>query len=872
MKKPRATYRLQFNKNFTFRDALALVDYFAALGISHLYASPFLMARPGSTHGYDITDHNRLNPEIGTEKELDALVDALKQRDMGLILDFVPNHMGVGSDNPWWIEVLEWGESAPVAPFFDIDWDVGNGKVLLPVLGDQYGAVLLKGEVRVRFNAAEGTVSAWYWDHRFPIAPADYAELLQGASVPEEASDEYQRIVDEFARLALEARRRWRPGIHAEVRQLQRDLAALARDARVAAAIGEAVETVNGATGKRATWRPLHALLERQAYRLAYWRVAADEINYRRFFNINDLAGLRVELPELFDRMHRLVFRLIDAGKLDGLRIDHIDGLFDPREYCERLQARYPDGLYVIVEKILAHDEALPDWPIAGTTGYEFTNAVLGLLADPAGEAPLLRRYARLARAESFDAVLYDAKKRIMQVNLASEMGVLAREFHRLSSADWGSRDFTLNLMRQALEEVIAFFPVYRTYVLRRGISDEDRARIAGAVAEARHRSPANDTSIFDFLLRLLTGDLSKGGGGGSRVEALRLAMRLQQVTGPVMAKGFEDTALYRWFPLLALNEVGGEPRRFGVPPEEFHEICRVRAERWPHALSATATHDTKRGEDARARIALLSEIPREWGVKVAQWRHMNAELRGGVDHNHEWLFYQALFGAWTGEDPALADRMAGFMQKAVREGKERSGWANPDLDYEASVETFIRAALKFRPFADDMAEFVGRYARLGAVNSLAQTLLKLAAPGVPDVYQGAELWDFSLVDPDNRRPVDFALRRRLLEAPLDGTWEDGREKLFLIRRALALRPEGAYVPLAAEGAKAQHLFAFTRGGRVLAALPRLVVGLGGDWAQTRLALPRGRWRDALAERTLEGTVAAAELFRPFPVALLEAR
>lgn len=863
MKTPRATYRLQFNKNFTFRDALGLVDYFAALGVSHLYASPFLMARPGSTHGYDITDHNRINPEIGTEKELDALVAALKERGMGLILDFVPNHMRIGSDNPWWLDVLEWGEGSPVAPFFDIDWDAGNGKVLLPILGDQYGAVLMKGEIRVRFDAADGTISAWYWDHRFPIAPTDYAELLQGASVPDEAGDEYQRILDELSRLAWETRRRWRPGIHAEVLQLQRDLAALARDERTAAALADSIESINGETDRRATWRPLHALLERQAYRLAYWRVAADEINYRRFFNINDLAGLRVELPELFDRMHRLVFRLIDAGKLDGLRIDHIDGLFDPREYCERLQARYPEGLYVVVEKILAHDEALPDWPVAGTTGYEFANAVLGLFIDPAGEAPLLRRYARHARPERFDDVLYQSKKRIMQVTLASEMAVLAREFHRLSSADWRSRDFTLNGMRQALEEVIAYFPVYRTYVSRRGVSAEDRARIEAAVAEAKRRSPASDTSIFDFLARLLTGDLGKARGGWSRAEVLRLAMRLQQVTGPVMAKGFEDTALYRWFPLLALNEVGGEPRRFGVGPEEFHEFCRRRADAWPHALSATATHDTKRGEDARARLALISEMPREWGIKVAQWRRLNAELRGPVVPNHEWLFYQALFGAWE-DDPALADRMAAYMVKAVREGKEQSGWANPDLDYEAAVEGFVRAALRFRPFADDMAGFVAEHARLGEVNGLAQTLLKLAAPGVPDIYQGTELRDLSLVDPDNRRPVDFALRKRLLETA------KSEEKLLLIRRGLALRPEGDYVPLVADGTKSRHLLAFTRGGRVLAAVPRLVLGLRGDWADTRLTLPPGRWHDALAERTLEGTIAAADLFAPFPVALLE--
>jgi (1->4)-alpha-D-glucan 1-alpha-D-glucosylmutase len=887
---PRATYRLQFHRDFTFRDALGLVEYFAALGISHLYASPFLQARPGSTHGYDITHHDRLNPEVGTEEDLEGLVAALKARGMGLILDFVPNHMGIGSDNPWWVDVLEWGESSPVAPFFDIDWDAGHGKVLLPILGDQYGAIIAKGEIELRFDAATGSISAWYYEHRFPISPNDYAELLQGASVPDEEAEELARIVDDFARLAYESRRRWRAGIYAEIGQLKQDLASLSANAVARAAIEAAVASVNGKPGVRASWRALHALLERQAYRPAYWRVAADEINYRRFFNINDLAGLRVELPELFERMHALVFRYLDEGKLDGIRIDHIDGLFDPREYAERLQARFPQGLYVLVEKILAADEELPDWPVAGTTGYEFTNEVLGLLVDPDGQVPLERRYARLTgRSESCGEVLYASKRRIMQVNLASEMAVLAREFHRLSTSDWRSRDFTLNGMRQALEEVIAFFPVYRTYVSRRGATAEDRRRIEHAVGEAKRRSLAVDTSIFDFLGRLLTGDLARE--RYNRAEVLRLAMRLQQVTGPVTAKGVEDTAFYRYVPLLALNEVGGDPARFGVSPDEFHRFAKGRAERWPHALLATATHDTKRGEDARARLALLSELPREWGRNVARWHRLNGALLGEMAPNHEWLFYQTLYGSWpiglAAKNAAdLRERVAAYMTKAIREGKEFSGWANPNEAYEAAVTAFVEGALDYarsKAFLDEMAGFVAGTAPLGVINSLAQTLVKMTAPGVPDIYQGCELWDFSMVDPDNRRPVDYDARKRLLED--DGRTRPGGEKLLLVRKALALRAahprlfsEGSYEPVRVEGRWARHVVAFERrhgGSRLLVAIPRLIAGFGRGrdkpgWDDTRL-LATGRWSDALAKRDLEAPLAASELFASFPVALLVA-
>lgn len=930
---PRATYRLQLNRGFTFADAGALVDYLGDLGVSHIYASPFLKARPGSMHGYDITDHNQINPEIGTREDLAALTDRLKRRGMGLVLDFVPNHMGIGTDNAWWLDVLEWGRLSPYARFFDIDWrghrpDLA-GKVLLPVLGDQYGAILEKGEIRLRFDLAEGSFSAWYHGHRFPIAPFRYAAIMRGAEAQDEALNP---LIDAFARLRQPRGRNGAASVHAQGGELKAALADLARrEPAIAGSLERAAEKFNGEPGTAESWRRLHALLEAQAYRIAYWRVAADEINYRRFFNINDLAGIRIELPELFERAHRLVLTLAAEGRLQGVRIDHIDGLFDPEGYCERLQreaaaaARLPAGaFYTTVEKILAPYENLRDWPVAGTTGYDFIREVGGLFVDPAGEAALLRAYRRFTgRYESFDAVLYAGKRRITEVNLASEAGVLVGEFHALSHSHWRSRDFTLNGMRAALEEVIAAFPVYRTYVNAAGAGAEDRRYIDWAVAQAKKRWPGIDTSIFDFIHGVLTLDLTRRGSGYSRATVRELAMRFQQLTGPVMAKGAEDTALYRYVPLLALNEVGGDPRRFGVSVAAFHRLAEARAKRWPFGMLASGTHDTKRGEDARARLALLSEVPREWGRHVALWARLNRFRRGEVegepapDRNDEYFFYQTVFGAWPvdlgAEDAAglarFAERVQVTMTKAVREAKERSSWSNPNAEYEAVLGRFVAGALdgsKPNPFLADMHGFLASLARPGAINSLAQTLIKLAAPGVPDTYQGGELWDFSMVDPDNRRAVDWSARRRILDelnerfanrevdrqafAEMAAHWRDGREKLFLTWRALGLRaaaPQlfagGAYLPLETSGRHADCLCAFARVADrqiAVAVVPRLVMPLlreGGaiDWADTAVRLPEGEgWRDVLAGRTLgdrDGRIAAAALLADFPVALLAA-
>jgi (1->4)-alpha-D-glucan 1-alpha-D-glucosylmutase len=902
----RATYRLQFHRGFTFRDATGLVPYLAALGVSHLYASPITEARPGSTHGYDIIDHNRFNPEIGSDEDFRRLIAALRAHGIGLIVDFVPNHMGIGADNVWWLDVLEWGQESPVARYFDINWHAARpdleGRVLLPVLGEQYGVILEKGEIALRFDPAEGSFSAWYFDHRFPIGPRSYGAILDGGGELLAGLALDFHAIETSASAAARER----------ATELKRALADRARDPAVAVPIEAALQQFAGRAGDPDSFGPLHRLLEAQSYRIADWRVAAEEINYRRFFNINDLAGLRMELPELFEQTHRLIFGLVERGDLQGLRVDHIDGLFDPQDYCERLQQRSGAPLYVLVEKILARYEVLPDWPVAGTTGYDFVNQVLAIFVDPEGEAAMNRLYRRMApRDETFDEVLYACKKRIMQVNLASEMNVIAREFHQLAMRDRRTRDFTLNGMLAALEEVVAAFPVYRTYVSPRGAGADDRRYIDWAIGQARKRWRGADLSIFDFLRAILTGEAADPERDPSPGGALHTAMHFQQVTGPVMAKAAEDTAFYRYVRLLALNEVGGDPRRFGMSVAAFHHLGQQRARQSPRAMVTTATHDTKRGEDARARLALLSEMPREWGRRVFQWLRLNRSRRSEIDgdsapdRNVEYLFYQTLFGAWPPAlDPGdvagvegLAERVEAYMIKAARERKLETSWSNPSAAYEGALQRYVRSVLdasRPNPFLAEFHAFVVALARQGAITSLAQLVLKLTVPGVPDIYQGGELWDFSLVDPDNRRPIDWDTRRVLLEevttmraADLAGNWQDGREKLFATHRLLTLRrahpdlfAEGDYQPLEVAGDRSGHLCAFVRsreGMSLVAAVPRLIYqlyreGEAADWGASEIVLPPGGgWRDVFTGRRLDwqDRVPAADLFADFPVCVL---
>ena len=824
MKPPRATYRLQFNAGFTFRDAADLVPYLAELGVGDLYASPYMKARPGSTHGYDITDHNALNPEIGTKEDYAAMISALHEHGMGHILDVVPNHMGAGSGNAWWLDVLENGPASVYARFFDVDWSPTNrlglwGKVLLPILGDHYRAILEGGELKLAFDAEQGSFSVSYYEHRLPLDPRTYPMVFAGLPAPpdDERMLELRTLADAFGNLPeRDAEDVEAAGVRERDAAIYRRwLARLCREVPEAArAIEERVRFLNGETGEAEGYEGLHEILEGQAYRLTYWRVASDEINYRRFFAINDLAGIRVEDERVFDATHRLILSLLKTGKVDGLRIDHPDGLYDPAGYFRRLQASaggvssgLEEPVYVLVEKILAHHEDLPgDWPVAGTTGYDFTNLMNGLFVDAEGEAAMDLAYRRfLGRSVDFGEILYECKRTIMREDLASELAVLSRRLLRISEGfadETGharrSHDFTINGLRDALSEVVAFFPVYRTYITPGNVSETDRRHVEWAVARARKHSAAADKGVFDFLRDVLL--LESDGPDEYRTSVAAFVMKFQQYTGPVMAKGMEDTALYRYNRLTSLNEVGGEPERFGTTIPAFHHLNGERAKHWPHAMLATSTHDTKRGEDVRARINVLSEIPDEWRGKLARWGRMNRSRRREVDgaqapsRNDEYLLYQTLLGAWPLDEgdagtEEFRGRIKAYMEKAMREARTHTSWTNVNEEYEQAVADFVDTLLAPAEndlFLDDFLPFQRKLSRLGALNSLSQTFIKLTAPGVPDIYQGNELWDLSLVDPDNRRPVDYELRRRLLSElkrmePAgarflleEGAWQDG--------------------------------------------------------------------------------------------------
>lgn len=919
----RATYRLQFHAGFGFRDAAALAPYLASLGISHVYASPYLAARPGSTHGYDIVDHARLNPELGAEAEFRDMVAAFRQNGLGQVLDFVPNHMGVGgADNPWWLDVLAWGPDSDYAGWFDIDWESDRrylrSKLLIPFLGEQYGVVLEAGQLSLRFDPENGVLAVWaYGTHKLPICPLHYERVL-GDQHPE-----LEMLGDAFSGLAD-----WRPSVARRARDLQSELARLARDRRdVHDAIEAAVARLNGEPGKLETWRGLDALIQDQHWRAAHFRVAADDINYRRFFNINELAGLRMELPELFDHAHRLVFSLLEDGAVDGLRIDHVDGLLDPKGYLDRLRERAPRPFYLVVEKILSRHEALrADWPVHGTTGYEFANLMTGLLIDSDGEERLSRIYTEFTGSNrAFSEIVRESKFRIMQSEMASELNTLAGEAARLARQNPRTADFTRNILHQGLMEVVGCFPVYRTYVDQRGAPTQaDRRDIDYALTAARRNQADLAPSVFDFIRGLVTTDLvAQPRSGYSRHAVTRFAMRLQQYSGPVMAKGLEDTAFYRYNRFIALNEVGGHPDHFGVPVAAFHEANAKRAESWPQAMLATSTHDTKRGEDTRARLAVLSEIPEEWAQQVNAWSGILRARRGDadgaalLDRDDEYLFYQLLIGAWPMELTGLstieadaiggfAERLEGAMLKSIREAKLHSSWAAPNAAYEDAAVGFVRDALgtgRSEAFFSAFLPFQERVARHGVRNSLVQTTLKLTVPGVPDIYQGAELWDFSLVDPDNRRPVDYTVRGRLLgevEAALRGdratamrammeNWRDGRIKLAVTSEVLKHRvahpelfAEGSYEPLTALGRKADSICAFVRrhaDNTLVVLAARLPARQDADatWDGTEVAWPSlpssdTRWIDLLSGKDVEHrgrSVSAASLLSDLPVAIL---
>jgi (1->4)-alpha-D-glucan 1-alpha-D-glucosylmutase len=893
---------LQFNRWFTFAQAREIVPYLRALGVSDVYASPYFQAGSDSLHGYDIVDHNKLNAAIGSQEDYDMWIAELHAHGMGQVLDFVPNHMGIAEPgNKWWADVLENGPSSMYAPYFDIDWrplksDLRD-KVLLPILTDQYGRVLERGELQVRFE--EGAFYLAYQNQKLPIAPGTYRLVLEMALEnlaeykDEEFYAEFQSILTALE--YLPRRTETDPEKIAERARekeiVKRRLERRCQEApQVQRAIEKALAKINGRPGDPRSFDRLDELLNAQSYRLAFWRVAAEEINYRRFFDVNDLAAIRMELPEVFDAAHQLVVDLVRTGAVNGLRIDHPDGLYLPKEYLDALQRRCAktlgiplpkDGraIYMIAEKILSGAEKLrTDWPLHGTTGYDFANQVAGVLVDASAEADMTRTFHRfIGHTMHFGHLVYAKKRLVMRIALANEVEVLGNMLDRLSEKNRWYRDFTFEALARAVRETIACFPVYRTYLAPgQPVSDEDRQVIERAIASAKRRNPAMEESIFNFLRDILLFRFPENLDAQAREEHMHFVLKIQQFTGPIMAKGLEDTVFYIYNRLAALNEVGGEPQQFGLSIDAFHERNLDRHRNWPATLLATSTHDTKRSEDARARMVAISEIPELWRRSLQRWRTANRRWKKMLneaeapDPDEEYLLYQTLLGTWPiaangspeqNVSEEYVQRIQAYMAKALNEAKLNTSWIQPNEEWLAATHDFVAKILepstknKFLPTFLPVAQEI---ARLGLINSLAQTLLKLTSPGVPDIYQGNETWDFSLVDPDNRRPVDYKRRAEMLsclsskspEALLQN-WPDGRIKMFLTQSALQFRNEhadlfrsGNYLPLRPSGTFADCCVSFAR-------------QVDRDWAivivsrlSSRIGFPPtgDRWKDTAIE------------------------
>lgn len=1026
--RPRATYRLQFQiGQCTFRDAAELVPYLNALGISHIYAAPYLMTRQGSAHGYAVIDYSRLNPELGSEEDFETLVRTLHQHGMGQILDVVPNHMSAApGENHWWTDVLENGPSSPYADYFDIDWNPVKlelrNKILLPILDRQFGDALEAGCLKLAYRDG-----AFYIDAAggsLPIDPKTYEVILtaglDGLKAAMPADDphllELESILTAVQHLpdrnktdssSVEERQREKEMIKGRIRRLLEDSPALA------AKVEANVQHLNGDPEQPASFDDLERLLNAQVYRLANWKAASDEINYRRFFDVNDLAAVCMEEPQVFEDSHAFLLDLLAEGKVDGLRIDHIDGMFDPFEYLWRLQEGYvrkiirntltnlvpPSGgasdaseerdaeradiesavfesvsrayrlkppclpstsnpssestegqtlderrhlwpLYVLVEKILGPDEPIPaEWPTAGTTGYDFLNSAGGMLVDPDGFEELVRVYSRFTQEPiDFLHIAYRCKLLILRVSMSSELHLLAHRLNRISERHRSSRDFTLNALRAALRAILASFPVYRTYIHGQSVADRDREVIGRAVARAKRLNPAMGTGEFDFIRGVLMLEEPPNLNDSIRRQRDLFIGRFQQVTSPVVAKGVEDTAFYRYYPLTSANEVGGEPARPTWTVQQFHEENQARQQTHPASMICTSTHDTKRSEDTRARISVLAETPKVWQKTVNQWARSHRLLIRDVEgqpapsRNDQYLFYQTLVGIWPLQPPGdeqhqeLIDRMIQYMDKATHEAKAHTSWIAPDPDYDEAVRQFVRAALRNDPknrFLKAFQKFLETILDAGLYTALSQVLLKLTSPGIPDIYQGQELWDFSLVDPDNRRPVDFECRRRILhdlEAQIEpgdaalqalarqlgATPRDPRLKFFVTWRTLQLRrmyeglfQQGRYVPLEIEGDRARHLCAFARhlapkDGRpeqiALVVVPRLLLQLttasdknepstvpvgGSVWEETRIILPpdiSSPFKHAFTGQTchpVDHRLPIRDILADFPIALL---
>jgi len=874
-----ATYRVQLHAGFTFDDATSIVEYLAGLGISHIYCSPCLQAVKGSTHGYDVVDHHRLNNELGGSTGYRHLVDRGSRAGIRLLLDLVPNHMALdGRANVWWWDVLENGPSSRYAGYFDIDWDPPQRKliatVLVPVLGDHYGRVLEEGDLRVEREFGNFTVR--YFDHETPVSPRTLDGLLTRAA-ERAGSTELGDVAAALGRLphalltdpeSVNERHRAKEILRAQLADLCEAQPAVAK------AIDGQVDALNSDPDA------LDALLRRQNYRLAYWRTASEELSYRRFFNIDTLAALQMERIEVFEDTHRLIFDLVAEGAVEGLRIDHIDGLADPEEYLRRLSGA-TDCLYVVVEKILEADEHLVEtWPAAGTTGYDFLNRVNRLFVDPDRADGIRAAYARFAGQEqTYAEVVHAAKLQIMSEELAAEIERLTELLADVCEDHRRQRDHTRRELRDALRETIAALSVYRIYARPgRPSGPEESAVVNATVAAVQRRRPDLDAELIRFIGELLLVE-HQGAAAAS------FAVRFGQVSSPVMAKGVEDTAFYRYHPLVSLNEVGGDPSRFGSSSDEFHRAMAFTAAHWPDTMLTLSTHDTKRSADVRARINLLSEIPDAWEAALGRWADLNERhKRGGLpDRNAEYLLYQTLIGAW----PIGAERAVEFMDKAGREAKVHTSWVEPDPDYEFALRHFVTSVVRDESFAARLEDFLARHRLVerGRVNSLAQTTLLLTCPGIPDLYQGSEVWDLSLVDPDNRRPVDYDRRRRLLGDLIDAgpeealaRREDGGPKLWLIHRLLAHRRRhpsvfdraSGYQALTVSGSKAAHAIAYLRPAGLAVVVPRLLIGLGDDWSDTTVDLPDGTWVSLLTEEEIPGgRTRLDDLLRYFPVAVL---
>ena len=874
---PYSTYRLQLHQDFTFDDASAIATYLYDLGISHVYSSPYLQAAPGSMHGYDVVDHGRVNAELGGIEAHERFCKALGQNGLGQVLDIVPNHMSLGRENRFWWDVLENGTASRYASFFDIDWDSNEerlrNKVLVPILGDHYGRVLEAGGIRVLRNGNDFVVEAA--GQIFPASPNTLPVILARAAEYSK-SDALNFVAASFGRLPEPEMwdRRAVAARHRDKKVLQQIVARLCEQHEVCDAIDRSVRELNE------NQDALDDFLNQQHYRLAFWKTADQQLGYRRFFDVNTLIGLRMEREHVFEETHALLIDWLLRGVLDGVRVDHPDGLRDPLEYFKRLRAHAPEG-WIIGEKILEPGEFLRrEWPIEGTSGYDFMNVVGGVLVDREGVSALREVYGELTgEPTDFGEIAHDKKINVTQEALGSDVNRLTSLFVQICECNRNQRDYTRAEIRRAIREVAACFRVYRTYVIpeRSEITDEDRAAIGQATECARTKRQDIEAGLFEFMRDVLTL------GVRGKLEA-EFVLRFQQFTSPVMAKGVEDTAFYDFGRLIGLNEVGGDPGNDGLTVADFHQYNRTMQATHPRTMTTLSTHDTKRSDDVRARLAVLSEMPEEFRATVRRWMERNGRYKTDdlPDRNTEYFLYQTLLGAW----PISAERLETYMEKAMREAKQQTSWVANNQQYEAALREFMRRILHDAEFCGELLALVDRVCHAGRINSLSQTLLKYTSPGVPDLYQGSELWDLSLVDPDNRRPVDYELRRRLLgeirSMAVDevlSRWDEGLPKLWTIVHGLHLRKEmpesfGAaadYVPMAVTGAKRNRAIVYRRGDRVLTVVPRLPLGLANDWGDTAIYVPRGRWRNRLTGEFVEGGASTSlqQLLVAFPVALL---